>query len=148
MRAADIKVYLIFKHYNLCLFQMNIAVLIACQQSARSLLHPTLQTQELWLFHTLQWHRESKSHRSSDQQSVHCFIIIVNDWYLTVYYTEDIDLIIYNIPGKHFKICIHVWFLDMIFMFDQNSLTDEKGISDWLWLIWLIDWYHCMPQII
>lgn len=52
--VAEVGVYLIFIHHNLCLLHTDVAVLIARQQSARGLLHPASLTQELWLF-TLGW---------------------------------------------------------------------------------------------
>lgn len=88
---AEMVAYLIFIHYNLCLLHMDIAVLIACQQSAMSFLHPASFTQELWLFilgrvlfHTLQRHRGRKSkskHTAVYRQSTNCqyyFHFVIN----------------------------------------------------------------------
>lgn len=49
LKQATAVLYLIFIHHNLGLLHMEVAVLVARQQAAMGLLHPTSLTQELRL---------------------------------------------------------------------------------------------------
>ncbi len=95
--GAHIVVYLIFIDQNLCPLHMDVAVLVACQQSARSLFHPASLGQELgfftvgWvLFCTLQQYKEMEiTLRTHNQKRAE------KGNYLTINYTCKIQ----------FKIC-------------------------------------------